>query len=89
MKTQVGYKVGEQHPTAATDLAAAVRAELEAAAQIEEEARSRRRAAGRLLAQARAQHTDLRAWARWVREAGIDQRGAELLLQLAAGAVPR
>lgn len=87
--TKNGYKVGMQHPTAATDLAAAVHAELREAAQAEEQARNHRRAAGRLLAEARAQHRDVREWHRWVRAAGLDQSGAELLLQLAAGAVPR
>lgn len=85
-----GYTVGDQHPSTTDDeLAAQVKAQLQAAAETEAQAREHRRAAGRLLAQARAQHTDLRDWSRWVRESGLDSRGVELLLQLAAGGVPR
>lgn len=72
-----------------TDLATQVHDALHAAARSEAEAREHRRAAGRLLATVRAKHGDPRAWHQWLKHAGIDDRGAELLLQLAAGGVPR
>lgn len=85
MNSQTGYRVGDEHPAAIpdADLAQHIRAELAMAAALDAAAREHRCQAGRLLAGLRTVNP-----VSWCRCVDLDQRSAELLLELGAGAKP-
>ncbi|MHB8744592.1 MAG: hypothetical protein ACYC9L_15930 [Sulfuricaulis sp.] len=78
--SKTGYRVGEPHPV---DIEQRIREELAQAAALDDAAREHRKAAGRLLAQARGEHPTGATWF-----AGLDMRSAELLIELGCAAKP-
>lgn len=89
MNDPSGYTVGTPHPTATdADIKNLIREALAQAAALDDAARNHRRKAGRLLAEARSQHPDHHSWILWIRDAQLDVRGADLLVELHAGAKP-